>query len=461
MSAIDEIAVHLAKVTFEDIPGATVERQKELIVDTLGVAAAGARAPGVKDVLEFVKDSGGNPESSLLMDGGKVPCSSATLANAFMMHALDFDDMHEAAGLHANVCVLPAALAAAEKMGTVDGRNLLTAVILGVDLVCRMGVSIPLLRGWHPTATFGIFGAAAASGKILGLDERRTANAMGIAYSQSSGNRQGRLEGTMTKRLQVALSAKSGVLSSLFAQRNLTGPHRIFEGDWGMLNLYTPPQTQENREKVIHHLTKNLGKAFLGDELSVKPYPSCKATHTPIFSMLNLMKEEGLRPEQIEGVEVAVSKGCYQTAGRPFEIRTDPQVDAQFSIPYTVATAVLKGKVGLDDFTESAVKEPERLSMAGRVKVSVNPELQEPSTNVVNLASAIRVRAGGRTFSRSAATSKGHPGNPMSREELFTKFESCLRFGTTLSFKKIESVFEMILNMEKLENVNGLVEAFS
>lgn len=460
MSALDEIAGYLAKVKFEDIPRTTVERQKELVVDTLGVAAAGVRAPGVKDVLEFAKDSGGKPESSLLMDGAKVPCFSAAMVNAFMMHALDFDDMHEAAGLHANVCVLPAALAMAERVGTVDGRTLLTAVILGVDLVCRMGVSIPLLRGWHPTSTFGIFGAAAASSKILSLDERRTVNAMGIVYSQSSGNRQGRLEGTMTKRLQVALSAKSGVLSSLFAQRNLTGPHRVFEGDWGMLNLYTPPQTQENQEKVIRHLTKDLGKAFLGDELSVKPYPSCKATHTSIFSMLNLMKEERLRPEQIEGVEVAVSKGCYQTAGRPFEIRTDPQVDAQFSIPYTVATAILKGKVGLDDFTESAVKEPERLSMAGRIRISVDPELQEPSTNVVNLASTIKVRAGGRTFSRSAATSKGHPRNPMSREELFAKFESCLRFGTSFSFKKIEDAFETIMNMEKLDNVNSLVRAF-
>jgi len=460
MSALDEIVGYLARVTFEDIPGTTVERQKELVVDTLGVAAAGVRAPGVKDVLELVKDSGGKAESTLLLDGAKVPCFSATLANAFMMHALDFDDMHEAAGLHANVCVLPAALAAAEKEGTVDGKTLLTAVILGVDLVCRMGVSIPLLRGWHPTATFGIFGAAAASAKILNLDEKTTANAMGIAYSQSSGNRQGRLEGTMTKRLQVALSAKSGVLASLLAQRNLTGPHRILDGDWGMLNLYTPPQAQEDREKVLHRLTKDLGKVFLGDELSVKPYPSCKATHTPIFSMLNLMKEERLRPEQIEEVEVSVSKGCYQTAGRPFAIRTDAQVDAQFSIPYTVATAILKGKVGLDDFTESSVKEPERMSMAGRVKVSVDPELQEPSSNVVNLASAIKVRAGGKMFSRSAATSKGHPGNPMSREELFAKFESCLRFGTSFPYKKIEAAFETILNMEKMESVDLLVEAF-
>jgi 2-methylcitrate dehydratase PrpD len=460
MSALDELAGYIAGVKFEDIPTATIERQKELVVDTLGVAAAGLRAPGVKEVLEFVKEIGGKEESTLLLDGGKVPCFSAAMANALMMHAFDFDDMHEAAGLHANVCVLPAALAAAEKVGRMDGRTLLTAVILGVDLVCRMGVSIPLLRGWHPTATLGIFGATAASSRILGLDEKRTANAMGIAYSQSSGNRQGRLEGTMAKRLQVALSAKSGVLSSLLAQRNLTGPNRIFEGDWGMLNLYTPPQAEDNRERVIRDLTKGLGKVFLGDELSVKPYPSCKATHTPIYSMLNLMKEKELTPDQIEEVEVLVSKGCYQTAGRPFEIRTDPQVDAQFSIPYTLATAILKGNVGLNDFTETAVREPPRLSMAGKIRVSVDATLQEPSTNVVNLASRIVVRAGGEEFSRSASTSKGHPGNPMSREELFRKFESCLRFGTSFSFKRIEGAFEAILNMEKLENVNEMTKAF-
>ena len=457
MTAIESMVKHLAKMKFEDIPEATVERQKDLLIDTLGVAIAGSKAPGVKQVIDLLKEIGGREESSILNWGGKFPSFLAAMANALMAHALDFDDMHEKAGIHANVCVIPAALAMAERVGGVDGRTFLTAVILGIDLICRMGVSIPLARGWHATTTFGIFGATIASSKILGLDEKKMANALGIAYSQSSGNRQGRLEGTLTKRLQVALSVKSGVLCSILADRDLTGPKKILEGDWGMLRLYGDPQSIEDQDKIVESLTKGLGEVFLGDELSIKPYPSCKATHTPIYAALNLMKEERIESEHIEEVEVFVSKGCYQTAGRPFEIRTDPQVDAQFSIPYTVATAILMGKVGLQDFTEAAIKDPRRIALAKKVRVSIDPALQEPSTNVVNLESRLIIKGQGKNYSCRASVSKGHPECPMSPEEIFTKFENCLRFGKNdFSPRRIRQAFDTMKDLEEVEDVRTL-----
>jgi 2-methylcitrate dehydratase PrpD len=168
------------------------------------------------------------------------------------------------------------------------------------------------------------------------------------------------------------------------------------EGDWGILRLYGDPRHSEDKEKAMGRLLKDLGKTFLGDELSIKPFPSCKATHTSIDAVLNLLKQYRIRPEEVEGVDVSVSKGCYGTAGRPFEIRTNPQVDAQFSIPYTVATALLKGQVGLEDFTESAIRDPKRMEIAKRVKVSIDPNLREPSTNVVNLESRVVLKAGGK-----------------------------------------------------------------
>ena len=457
MSAIETIIKHLVKIKFEDIPEATIGKQKDLLVDTLGVAIAGSKAPGVAEVVELLKEIGGREESSILHYGGKSPSFLAAMANSFMAHAFDFDDMHEKAGIHANVSVIPAALAMAEKVGGVDGKTFLAAVVLGRDLICRMGLSIPLFRGWHATTTFGIFGATVASSKILGLDEKQMANALGIAYSQAAGNRQGRLEGTLTKRLQVALSVKSGVLSAIFAHRDLTGPKNILEGDWGMLRLYGDRQYAEDPEKIVESLTKDLGKVFLGDELSIKPYPSCKATHTPIYAALNLMKEERIELEQIEEVEVIVSKGCYQTAGHPFEIRTDPQVDAQFSIPYTVATAILTGKVGLQDFTETAIKDPRRIAWAKNVRVSIDPTLHEPSTNVVNLESRVIIKGQGKNYSCGASISKGHPECPMSAEEIFTKFENCLQFGRNdFSSQKARQAFDTMKNVEAVEDVSCL-----
>lgn len=169
------------------------------------------------------------------------------------------------------------------------------------------------------------------------------------------------------------------------------------------------------------------------------------------------MKEEKIAAEQIEEVAVFVSKGCYQTAGRPFEIRTDPQVDAQFSIPYTVATAILTGRVGLQDFTETAIKDPRRIALARKVKVSIDPTLLEPSTNVVNLESHILMKGQGKSYSSKASVSTGHPECPMSKEEIFTKFENCLQFGgDSFSRQKIRQAFDAMNNVEVVEDVSVL-----
>lgn len=458
MSEIDKIVNHIRNTIFEDVPRETVERQKDLLIDTLGVALAGSKAPGVREVIDLLKEAGGKKESSILVYGGKLPSFHAAMANTLMAHSLDFDDMHEKAGIHANGCVVPAALAIAERIGGVDGKTFLTAIILGVDLVCRMGISIPLSQGWHPTTTLGIFGATVASSKILGLNEKAMANALGIAYCQSSGNRQGRLEGALTKRLQPALASKAGVFSSILAHQGITGPKEILEGDWGMLRLYTDPRHSGDQEKIIESLVQDLGKTFLGDQLSIKPYPSCKATHTSIDAVLNILKENRITPEQVNEVEVFVSKGCYNTVGRPFEIRTDPQVDAQFSIPYTVATAILEGKVGLEDFTEPAIKEARRRDMARRVKATVDPNLQEPSTNVVNLESQVILRAKGKTYSHRSSISKGHPDRPMDREEILSKFESCLQYGTSFSPERGKKIFSTILNLEEIKDIRSIIK---
>jgi len=458
MSAMKAIIKYLAETDFKNIPERTVEKQKDLLIDTLGVAVAGSRAQGVKSVVDLFDETGGKPESTLLVFGRKLPCLNAAMANSLMAHGLDFDDMHEQAGVHANVCVVSPALAVAEKVGGVDGKTLLGAIILGVDLVCRLSASIPLFTGWHSTTTFGIFGAAAAAAKIMGLDETGIANALGIAYSQSSGNRQARLEGTLTKRLQPALAAKSGLLSALLAGRGITGPHDILEGDWGMLKLYTGPSFSEDYSVINERLTRDLGNIFYGDGLSIKPYPCCKATHTAIAGALHLLSTSQIAAGRIEAVEVFVSNGCYQTVGRPFIIKTNPQVDAQFSIPYTVATVLLEGKLGLEDFTEDRIRDARRMRLAKKVIVFVDPSLEDPPGNVVNLTSRIVIREGGKTYSHHSLVAKGHPRCPMERKELFVKFEDCLRFGEPRLFEKREEIKQTVQDIEQVKDVRTLME---
>ena len=456
MAIVEHIVRHIVQTKFEDIPCETVERQKDILLDTLGVAVAGSKAPGVEKVVGFLKKMKGRKESSLIVHGGKLPTPHATMANSLMAHALDFDDMHEAAGVHTNICVVPPALAMAEKVGDVNGKTFLTAMVLGVDLICRMGSTIPLSRGWHATTTFGIFGAAVASSKILGLDEVGMANALGIAYSQASGNRQGRLEGALTKRLQPALAAKAGVLSSLLAYEGVTGPREIFEGDWGMLGLYTDPHQSERADEILANMMLGWGERFLGDELSIKPYPSCKATHTSIEAALHLKRENKIESCDIEKVDVYVSDGCYQTVGHPFVIRRDAQVDAQFSIPYTVATALMSGKVGLDDFTEAAIKDADRTSLTEKVKVHVDPDLHDTSKNVVNLESRVVIKAQGKSYSLRCEMSRGHPELPMNREDIVSKFQDCFRFAAVFSPETANALLRAISNLEELEDVGQI-----
>ena len=278
--ALAKILNHLTETQFDDLPEAVIDHTKKFILDSFGVAIAGASAPGCKEVVDLIRSWGGKPEATLLGYEGKVPSPSAAFANSVMMHALDFDDTLDESALHAHVTVLPAALAVAEFMGGVSGKDLINAVTLGVDLVCRLGLATQRPLSWVRTATCGSFGAAAASGKILRLDKEEMWNALGIVYSQTSGNAQCLVDGGLVKRMQPGFSAKAGVLSVFLAKRGITGAKDIFEGPYGFFNLY------ERGDYDQEKLCDELGKRFDGMKLSIKPYPSCRMTHASIDAAL-------------------------------------------------------------------------------------------------------------------------------------------------------------------------------
>lgn len=190
----------MVSTDYEDIPADVIKYDKGIILDTLGVLMAGSSAPACKEIVELVRDMGGKPESSILVYGGKVPSMMATLANATMAQARDFDDTHDEAILHSHSSVLTTALAAAEATGA-SGKRLLTGVILGAEVECRIGVAIRTPLAFTRTGTLGYFGATAAAGKILGLSEEELLNAFGIMYSQVSTNLQPVVDGALVKRM--------------------------------------------------------------------------------------------------------------------------------------------------------------------------------------------------------------------------------------------------------------------
>jgi 2-methylcitrate dehydratase PrpD len=455
MNVAEEITATAHGMGFSDIPAPTVRRAKLFFIDTLGVALAGRNAEGVENVARLVAQWGGKPEATMLFSGRRAPCHMAALVNALMAHARDYDDLHEAGGAHVNVSVVPAALAAAQRQGRVSGKALLTAVILGVDLVCRLGASLPIFRGWHVTSTFGVFGAALGAGKILGLSPERLGHALGIAYSQAGGTRQGRLEGTLTKRLQPALASQSGIMAALLAEAGVSGPKAWIEGTWGIARVYSEGHLEIGPE-VMDRLRNGLGKVFLGDELSFKLYPCCKVTHTSIEVTLDQVEEHRIRPEEVEAVIVRVSPGAYQTVGAPFQIRSNPQVDAQFSIPYTVALAMVRNKVGLEGFEEAVVCDPLITAMARRVRVEVDPRMKDVSENVVNLAAEVTIRTARGEFCKGLDICKGHPDRMLDEGDILQKFRECCRYGGLPPGSAVEDLLTLLCNLEEVGDIEEI-----
>ena len=439
---------HVSRVQFEDLPEEVVTYCKLFIMDSLGVTFPGSRAPGCREVVNLVRDWGGGAGSTVLIYGHKAPPPLAALANSTMMHALDFDDTLDASALHTFVSVLPAALATAESVGGVDGKRLITSLVLGVDVICRLSLGIQRPLSWIRTATCGAFGAAATAGKLLGLDLDRMTNALGVAYSQTSGNAQGLLEGRLVKRMQPGFAAQAGVLSAFLAKAGITGSRQFLQGPYGFYHLYE--QGEFDPEPVVD----GLGRHYTIMDLSLKPYPCCRMTHATIDAALEQGKVVGFSSGDIEEIEVRVSKMVTEMVGKAFTIGTNPQVDAQFSIPYTVSAALIRGDIFLHDFETAQIMDDQVKALAERVKVFPDPTL--PDKDITHTKMLVKMKSGKR-YEMAVEAPLGNPANPMDISHCKEKFEKCLAFsGVGLDPDKVNHLLSLIEHLEEVQDV-GLI----
>jgi len=366
----------------------------------------------------------------------------AALANSTMMHALDFDDTFDLSALHTFVSVLPAALATAEAVGGVDGKKLITALVLGVEVINRISLGIRRPLSWIRSSTCGSFGAAACAGKILGLSRAQMTNALGVVYAQTAGNAQSILEGRLVKRMQPGFAAQAGVTSAFLARAGITGSHDFLEGAYGFYNLY------ERGEYDPAPVLEGLGQRFSIMDLSLKPYPCCRMTHSAIDAALELRGQVKGQHEQIEALEVKASSMVTEMVGRPFVLGTDPQVDAQFSIPYTVSAALIRGDVFLRDFELPAIQDETVKNLADKVKVKVNPSL--PAKDLMHAALTV-IMQDGRRFGSRVDTPLGNPAKPLDLKLSREKFNKCLAQSRLVVPRA--QVAELLAMIEHLEDV--------
>jgi 2-methylcitrate dehydratase PrpD len=461
MDLINKLVDNVVNTRYENLPQAAIEAAKKSTLDTLGVIISGTGAAGVKTLVDLIKEWGGKQESTILCYGGRVSAPNAAMVNGCMARAVDLDDIHDKAVLHASASIIPSAFAMAERVGGLNGKDFITAICLGVDLICRLGLSIkvsPLISGMSITWQTATFGAAAVASRIMGLDEEKMLNAMGIAYSMTSGNQQTLLDGALMIRIQQGIAAANGVLSAIFAEKGITGARNVLEGKFGYYRVY---QRGEYDPDV---LTRKLGKKFEGQNVAIKVFPSCYETHPAITGTIALVQEHDLKAGDIKEIIVRLNQGSYNLVCDPIQVKSRPQTvpEAQFSLPYTVAVAVVKRDVFLDDFNDRSIRNPKILELAAKVQAFVDPEIEATAGREIGPA-AVEIRTNdGKTYSRFVNPSmvKGH-GNRMSMEEVAEKFKKCNSYGVKpLPERNVEEIVTLISHLEECMEVTRILELF-
>ncbi len=440
MKPTEFLAEFIAQTSWEDIPDEAIQKSKWPILDGIAVTFGGLPHEVGKTIVAFVKEQGGNPAATILGDGHRTSAPWAAYANGTLAHAIDYDDVNEHLGGHPTAPVLSAALAAGESSGA-SGKDILLAYILGVEVETKIGLAINKVHynlGWHPTATLGTFGAAAACCKLMKLNRDQVLMALGMAGSQASAIKQN--FGTMTKPLHVGQAAKNGVLSALLASRGWTADREILEGHFGFCNLFAGRGLYDLKD-----LTENLGKPFdvIDPGVQLKKYPCCGSTHPSLDTILRLMQEHPFRAEEVESVECEVHPERIHILVHP-----DPQdgLEGKFSIEYCLATAILRGRVSLTDFTDERLQEKGWRSFLPKIKAS-----QQPALKPWDVRLRIKLRDG-RVLEKEGSRSLGIT----EWDDLVAKYRDCL--GEILPGPQIEQSLKIIQEMEKIKSISEVVK---
>ena len=452
MDASYLFARNFANTKYENLPAEVVEATKKEILDLLGVALGGASQPGATHVCALVKEWGGKEESSIIGSRQKVPAPNAAQANATMAHALDFDDVHEAAVMHPGIASIPVVMAVGEAQGNLSGKEFLTCTALGVDMMCRLALATtpgksPIDLGWHLTSLFGFMGSAATAARVMGLSEEKIVDAMGIGYHQCAGNGQCVKDGALTKRLGPGFAVKGGITSALMAKAGVTGSKNTFEGEWGFYKQYM--HGDYGREILL----ADLGKRFEGVNVAIKPYPCCRGIHPAIDAALALTTEKGIRVKDIKEIVLSVTDAHLKLLCNPLDAKRSPRspVDAQFSIPWGVASALVGKRVGLSDFTDSAIKNREVLDVTQKMQVEVDNSLHKPGPEPTRVRI---VTNDGKAFAKVVESPLGSLERPMSYEDCAAKFRDCAK---GLDPKRIEKIIELVRQLDRVDDIQELI----
>ena len=439
MGATRDIAEFAVKTRFEDLPAEVVHEAKRDIINVLAVSLYSARDPSLQYLLSMFNDEGSRPRATVWGANTRTGLGNAALANGYTAHLEDYDDTHFPTVAHPTAPTLPAAFAIAEDCGA-SGRDLITAVALGVETVCRVSLSVHPWHydlGWHITGTMGVFGGALAAAKMLGLDVDGTVGALGAAGTQAAGVREA--FGTMTKPMHAGRAAQAGVVSALLAQKGFTSASTILEGRRGVMEVMSTKHD-------LSRLTDGLGERWEIFNNGLKPYSCGVVSHAAIDAAIALGSGPGFDPAQVASIEADVNHLVPELMGR---MEPDVGLAGKFSCAHCISAGLVDGAAYPAQFTDAKVADPLLAGLRRKVRFNVVEGMDEDEV-ALHLT-----MQDGRVITQRIEHATGSPQNPMSDQRLEEKFMTLA--PATLGEAEAKSLLARLWHLDEEPNVAGLV----
>ena len=444
-------------VDWTDVPAGEREHALALVQDFVGVMLGSADAVESSRIVRDWARTYGDGPATLVGEPTGAPVPAAAFANATVGHGIELDDTHSGSSTHPGVVVIPAALAVAEQEDA-SGREFLGAVVAGYEFLIRVGrAADPAVlydRGFHPTACCGVFGAALAAARLRGMDSEATVNAVGIAGSFAAGNLEYLADGTLSKRIQPGVAAQAGVIAAALADRGYTGPRTILEGENGFLQGYA-----DGADPETLFATQNDEYEFEIARTGVKPHACCRYNQTPIDCVLAIADEHDVSPEAVESITIEVVEPAIDIVAEPraAKLRPGTSTDAQFSLPYSVAVALVEGEAFFEQFREPSLTDERVLALAERVTVEHDPVLDDAYPDKWGARATVAL-ADGSEYATRFDTCRGDPGNMPTADELEAKFRTLA--GRQLDDGDLDALIKATESIAAADSVRSITDLF-
>ena len=434
-----------------DVPAGVVAKAKLVFLDTLGIALASSTMDFGAMVTKVAQKLGGANASLVIGSAIKVAAANAVIANGTLAHGLDYDDTREEAIVHTGSCAWMTALAVGEEVDA-SGAAVLEAAIAGTEVLCKVGLVAPGIfhaRGFHPTAICSTFGAAAAAGKLYGLNLDQWVDAFGLCGSQSSGIIEYLADGTWTKRMHPGWSAHGGVIATLLAKEGFRGPAKVFEGTHGFFSAFGG-KNEYSYEKLLE-----LGKDWEIPHLTFKSYPCGSISHPYMDCALKIKQKYSPKAGEIAEIVCRTAEGPVNRLWEPLADKQKPvsSYGAKFSLPYSIAVMIVHGRAGLDEFTEEAIRDPAVLDLAGRVRYELDPTIDYPR----HFSGHVKVfMKEGTVYEENQPHPRGGFEDPLPPAEIEEKFRA--NAALALPIEQVEAVVDTVKRLEQLSSLSILTE---